>query len=361
MDEQTIKALLIDDDETVFKLSQAILEKVDKSIILEWAGSFNEGLSATSAMEYDVFLVDYILDGDNTGIELIQQAIKNGCKKPLIMLTSNRDPKVDRQAMEAGASDFLLKNNLKNDAESLVRAIRYSIQQKKTEITLESFNRMVAHDLKNPLSALIGFLQLLGDEVEEKFSDRGKRGFAKVMQSATKMNNLIKSLLNYASSGGKVDKETVILDEIINSALIPLEEEMEKKGSRLERSLQVAKIYADRGLLIQVFNNLFSNALKYSDPQRPPVIVVSAKELATDNKIEITVKDNGMGIKKEKLGGVFQEFTRVHDPRIKTPGHGIGLATVRRIILSHRGEIKVESEFGKGSTFIIFLPLKKIK
>ncbi|MFC1744886.1 ATP-binding protein, partial [Candidatus Riflebacteria bacterium] len=294
---------------------------------------------------------------------LCRKSIKSGIKKPMIMLTGMDDEKTDIAAMEAGASDYLVKGRF--DSDSLERSIRYSIQQKMVENeleqknnTLKSFNHMVAHDLKNPLGVMIGFLDLMESDIGEKLSENSRKYFDRIVSSTDRMLKLVEGFLAYADSGGEIVQEHLSLENVLTAGLDSLDNVISERGVRIEKTIRADNFLGDKTMITQVFQNLIGNAIKYCPPERNPLIHIFSEEIDAGRILQLKIKDNGIGIKKEKIEDMFQVFKRVHDPRFKAQGSGIGLATVKRIIESHRGMLRVESEFGEGTTFIITLPLQ---
>lgn len=123
---KNIKVLLIDDDEDDYILTQDVFNALPSNYELSWVDSFQKGLSAILKKEYDVYLLDYRL-GNGNGIELLSEAINSGCMQPIIMLTGKGNAEVDHSAMEIGAADYLVKDNL--EASLIERSIRYAINQ----------------------------------------------------------------------------------------------------------------------------------------------------------------------------------------------------------------------------------------
>jgi len=121
-----VKVLLIDDDEEDYILTRYVFDEFkDHQFKLEWLDNFEDGLRAVSENRHDIYLVDYRL-GEGTGLELLREAIKNGCPAPIILLTGQGDKEIDFQAMQAGAADYLVKSEL--TAPLLERAIRYNLK-----------------------------------------------------------------------------------------------------------------------------------------------------------------------------------------------------------------------------------------
>ncbi len=161
-----LNILLIDDDEEDYILTAHMLSEVEvANYHLDWASSYKEGLEKVSANNHDAFLVDYYLDGQNTGLKLLHEAISNGCKAPLILLTGRNNREADFKAMNAGATDFLIKDEI--GPALLDRSIRYSIEQKKLQADLQNM-----HDkLKERIAERTAELSETNEVLQEKITE----------------------------------------------------------------------------------------------------------------------------------------------------------------------------------------------
>ncbi|MFC1744887.1 ATP-binding protein [Candidatus Riflebacteria bacterium] len=362
---KVINALLIDDDEEDYFLTKMILKKVKSVINLDWEPDYESGLNAVRKNIHDVYLIDYYLENGKTGIDLVKEAIKGGNKKPFLMLTRADNPRTDLVAMREGVSDYLVKGRF--DSSSLERAIRYSIRQKKVENelarknkTLMAFNHMIAHDLKNPLCVMIGFLDLLHEDIGKELPEESKKNLDYIVYYTDSMLKLVEGFLAYAESNRIIKPEQLSLKRLIQTGSEPMKNIISERGVKICSKLKIDECYGDKAMIEQVFQNLIANSIKYCPPQRNPEILIFAEKNDAEKKIQIKFQDNGIGIKEEKIGDVFQAFHRLHGSEFKARGTGVGLATVRRIISSHKGTIEVESEYGRGTVFSITLPMELV-
>lgn len=167
-----IRVMLVDDDEDDYILTKYIFDEFkDNSYELEWKTDFEESLSDMSASEHDIYLVDYRL-GAHDGLELLQKAISNGCRSPIILLTGQGDKEVDFMAMQAGAADYLVKGEF--EAQLLERAIRYSLRH------AQSMERLLFEALHDSLTGLPNrtkFSEVLSDALK-KAARKDKARFA---------------------------------------------------------------------------------------------------------------------------------------------------------------------------------------
>jgi len=218
---------------------------------------------------------------------------------------------------------------------------------------LQTFSYSVSHDLRAPLRNIDGFAEILLEEYQHILDSDGKELLEAVSDSAKKMNTLIDDILVYARIG-QVDilhnpiKLRSLIDDVIQ------QETRFLKQDEVEIEIQpLPLVHGDRTLLRQLFVNLISNALKYSRFAQPSSLTIGGENRG--EYVQIFVKDNGIGLDERLQEKVFKLFTRLV-PEDTFEGTGVGLAIAHRIIEKHQGEIWVESQLGKGATFIFTLP-----
>jgi PAS domain S-box-containing protein len=233
------------------------------------------------------------------------------------------------------------------------RVIQRTEQLEAANKELEAFSYSVSHDLRSPLRAVHSFTNILLEDYEKILDDEGKRICGIISSSAMQMGELIDDLLSFSRIGrSTMNSSSLDMKFIANSVFDELLNENEKKRIKLKIG-KLYSVYGDPGLIRLVWNNLISNAIKYSSKKSVPEIVISSKQ--EDNNVVYSVKDNGVGFDmqyKQKLFGVFQ---RLHNES-EFEGNGVGLAIVQRIILRHEGKVWAESEAGNGAKFYFSLP-----
>lgn len=233
---------------------------------------------------------------------------------------------------------------------------------------LESFNNIVSHDLQEPLRKIQMFISRIESTEMDSISEKGKGYFYKIRTSANKMQTLLIDLVNYSRTikGDKVFENTD-LKELVYHVIDDLSSDIEEKKANIDLgALPTVKVISFQ--IQQLFINLISNSLKYSQEDVAPQISIFSEKIdkneVFDNEIitdqdyyKIVVKDNGIGFKQEYAEKVFVLFQRL-ETGSKYSGTGLGLAICKRIVDNHDGFIKVISEPNVGSTFSIFLPKK---
>jgi PAS domain S-box-containing protein len=219
---------------------------------------------------------------------------------------------------------------------------------------LEAFSYSVSHDLRAPLNAIGGFAEALSDSCSERLDQRGHHFLQRIRAGAERMDALIDDLLSLARiSRADLVASDVDLAPLASEIMAEIAEGQPGRKSRLSVASDL-RAFADRGLMRVVFANLLGNAWKFSGNREQTVIEVGRlpREGASD---VFYVKDNGAGFDKGYASRLFTAFQRLHG-QSEFPGSGIGLATVRRVIERHGGEVWAESVEGEGATFYFSLP-----
>jgi signal transduction histidine kinase len=270
-----------------------------------------------------------------------------------------RDDEIGRLAQ---AFDEMTRrlNDSEKERESYIKKLAQSNRE------LEDFAFIASHDLQEPLRKI----QTFGDRVKEKWGDSigegGRDYLARMQNAAVRMQDLIQGLLTYSRVTSRPEPfSQVPLDAIAKEVISDLTVRVEQTGGEVKVGAMPA-IEASPNQMRQLFQNLLSNALKYHGEGRP-FIKVSGKManrslLKTggmdETRVEIRVEDNGIGFDEKYLDRIFQPFQRLHG-RSHYEGTGMGLAICRKIVERHGGTITAKSIPGKGSTFIVVLPLKQ--
>lgn len=251
-----------------------------------------------------------------------------------------------------------LQFQLENKVEELKRSNRY----------LEEFAYAASHDLKEPVRKIQAFSTRLKMGIEHLLSDEQKDIFGRMQMAGERMATLIDDLLTYSALSQKPDaNEEVDLNEVVLQVLKDLDFEVEQKHAQI-RTSELCSIRGNRRQWEQAFQNLLSNAMKYSKPGIAPEITISCKqakgsdfaafitpEERSHNFHLVSISDNGIGFEPQYAEQIFRVFARLHGAS-QYKGSGIGLSTVRKVVENHGGYIWAEGTPGQGATFSILLP-----
>lgn len=231
---------------------------------------------------------------------------------------------------------------------------------------LAQYAYLASHDLQEPLRKIITFIKI----IEEKYLKdipEAKLEMSKVITSSERMRNLINALLSYSKLSTVSLFTLVNLNEVVKDTLADLEITIKEKQAVINVS-QLPELEAIPGQMRQMFQNLLSNALKFSKTDTSPIINISSEpvnellleaEYDTNGKyVRIDISDNGIGLDESYIDKIFVIFQRLHG-KTQYEGTGIGLAIVKKIIEKHNGIIGVKSKEGEGATFTFVLPVKQ--
>ncbi len=222
---------------------------------------------------------------------------------------------------------------------------------------LERFTYTVSHDLKSPLFTIRGFLGFLEQDAFAANRERLTGDIQRITEATDKMHRLLNELLELSRIGRIKNESTFVpFEKIVREAAELVHGQIVERGIELQIEPNLPIVYGDYPRLVEVLQNLLDNASKFMGDQKEPRIEIGQQaEDVEHGKPILYMRDNGVGIAPEHFERVFGLFNKL-DP--KTEGTGIGLALVKRIIEVHGGRIWVESEAGKGSTFLFTLPGK---
>jgi len=250
---------------------------------------------------------------------------------------------------------FGISRNVTAEHELRLELERKTFQLENSNRELEQFAFIASHDLQEPLRMITGFVQLFQRRYGAHLDDRACGYLGHVVDGATRMSQLIDGLLQYsrvksnAPQPQPVDCSLVLADVVRN-----LQVSIKEADAQLEICGQLPVVLGVRSQIAQVLQNLFSNAIKFRRKDVSPVITVSCERSGDTH--EISVADNGIGIDLRYADRIFGMFQRLHTRR-EYEGNGIGLAMAKRIMIQHGGDIRVESEPGAGSCFILTFPV----
>jgi hypothetical protein len=221
------------------------------------------------------------------------------------------------------------------------------------------FLARMSHELRTPLNVIMGFSELMLDQVPGEINEEQRQCLDDIVTSSRHLLGLINEVLDLSKvEAGKVEVRVkdIALSGVVESVTSAMTAVLSQRKQSLDVDLDkgLPLVYADEARLRQVFFNLLSNASKFT----PDGGEIRIEALRKDGFCQVTVSDNGIGIKKEDLKQIFEPFYQADNPVTRErKGTGLGLTLVKEIVEMHGGQIWVESEYGKGSDFILTLPL----
>jgi PAS domain S-box-containing protein len=476
--QQITRILIVDDDEDDFFITSDFIKEIDEGkFLIQWANQYKTALALMKDHAFDIYFVDYRL-GAKTGVELLKEAIAAKVEEPIILLTGKGNRTVDRESMQLGAFDYLVKSEL--NTEKLERTIRYALERstyinairknerkfrnifeqsldavfitdmelrfrdmnnastellgypaealndmrlselledhsageklksnlqsgqevngkeveiitgnghrktcilsasveadiqgeqyiqgilhditnlKKTEwLSLQAEKlaatgrlvRTLAHEVRNPLNNIA----LSAEQLQQDYIDDGNLVYLEVIKrNSQRISNIISELLN-SSRPSEIALKSGGLQALLEEVLLDADDSIQLKQVQLQTCIddKPMMVMADKDKLKIAFMNIIVNAIEAMEEPEAGVLSIKLKEKDGFAVTEIT--DNGVGISEENLGRLFEPYYTS-----KRNGMGLGLASTMNIIQSHKGFIEVHSALGKGTTFIVHLPL----
>ncbi|MGB9980403.1 PAS domain S-box protein [Methanobacterium sp.] len=226
---------------------------------------------------------------------------------------------------------------------------------KRSNEELQQFAYVSSHDLQEPLRTIANFTQLIERRYKDKLDSDADEFIDYIVDAAKRMQQLINDLLQYSrvTTKGK-EFQLVNVNEVLDNVLQNLKMSIDENNTEIIVH-ELPTVIADDSQLIQLFQNLIGNAIKFRKPNEAPIIHISARKDENKNEYLFSVTDNGIGMEPQYAERIFTIFQRLHT-RDEYEGTGIGLSIAKRIVERHGGQIWIESKYGKGSTFYFTIP-----
>ena len=233
-----------------------------------------------------------------------------------------------------------------NQKAGAIRVLNERLRQAYEE--LDTFSFTISHDLKNPITAIKGYLQMLA--MNDSIGKDQANILSRITERTNKMNDMIDEILDYSRIGrSEINYQTINIKYLLEDIIKDLDQVYNTQNLKITVG-NTPDIRGDRVMMLQVFSNLLSNAVKYSQFQNPAIVHIEGT--ANETNICYSIKDNGIGISIGDLPKVFGLFKRMNIVK-EIEGSGVGLAIVKRIVTKHKGKVWVESELGNGATFYV--------
>ena len=244
------------------------------------------------------------------------------------------------------------------DGTSLIRFVDRSEARAAEQMRVD-FVANASHELRTPLSTLIGYTETLREQADEIDAVTRDRFLSVVHDEAVRMQRVVEDLISLSRIEAEkftAPTDAVALEPLIDQALDAERRMADERGSALIRDVapDLPRIAGDRGQILQLLDNLLSNALRYGEPGTP----VSVAARAEGAMVRLSIADRGEGIAREHVARVTERFYRVDTSRSRSlGGTGLGLSIVKHIVERHRGRLSIDSELGKGTTVHVLLPV----
>ncbi len=395
MADQQVKVLLVDDDEDDAVLIRDWLGEIETaSFAVDWVQTYQAAVEAIESGQHDVYLVDYRL-GEHTGLEVLQQVMEHEGKAPVIMLTGAGNRRVDEEALQAGAADYLVKTQLNVDL--LERSIRYALKHKQVETALQKARAELELRVQERTAELTTANDALRAEITERKRAeqklRDSERLATIGTTAAKIAHEIGNPLNGMATTVQIlerhlAKQKDPVDDLLISAVQDLTQEIARLRSLVrelrtlarprpldlqptdlaavaaevlrreapyyaERNIRVEQTFAANLPLVMANNDeitqVLLNLCKNAAEAMPEGGTLTVHGFQFGTRVCLEVIDTGEGV-PEGIN-IFEPFVTT-----KTGGTGLGLAIVQQIVAAHEGTITYTSTPGQGTTVTLMLP-----
>ena len=367
-DSKQYKILLVDDDERNLRVLKGILAPLEYD--LREATNGADALALVANDPPDLILLDVMMPG-MSGFEVCRQLKEDEQTHfiPIVLVTALTERESRIEGVEAGADDFLNKPvdviELRTRVASLLRSKTFHdelqdryVELKELEQTRESLTQMIVHDMRNPLTSLIGFAELLKQLNLIVDEERAHQYLTRVQSGAQTLMDMINTMMDLAKlEAGElsVKTESVVIEDVLESVVDGVGGMVDVKKLKLAIALsELAKeVMADREILRRILVNIVGNATDFS-PQEGCITISSE---VVDRHVKICVIDEGPGVPESYRERIFEKFGQIEGQRQKF-STGLGLTFCKLAIEAHGGDIGVDSDGEHGSCFWFTLPVE---
>ena len=369
--ESRLRVLLLDDDPDDRALARFVLERELPQLAVGEAADALAFARACGARSFDLVILAPELRWAD-GLAVLAALKEDRPEVPVILFARPGSDEAALKAIRLGADDYLIKKPA--DFLRLPPAVRRALhrerpgkeaaggrqaeeegarrlaQLQRSNEELLQFASTAAHELQEPVRMMERYARLLAEELAGQLGAGGSELVEVIVAAARRLRLLIENLLALSRvESRKRTVETARAEELLAQALANLQAAIEESGATIEHS-GLPEIAADPAQIVQLFQNLIGNAIKFRGAEAPRVHV--SAEQGADEWV-FAVRDNGIGMSPAEVEAIFTIFKRLHP---EVPGSGIGLALCRKIVERHGGRLWVESQPGGGSTFYFTLP-----
>lgn len=369
--------LIVDDNPTNCQLLAKRLSR--QGYRCSQALSGKQALQMVAEQTPDIMLLDMMMpEMDGLEVLTILRRSHDSISLPVLMVTARNEGEDVVSAFAAGANDYIekpvdfpvlvarLQHHLEHkrlDDEVKTNRARLEEQNRKLEVAnqyKDNFLSSMSHELRTPLNAVLGFSEVLLDEMLGPLNDKQKQYCGEIYNSGSYLLLIINDLLDLSKiEAGKLELELQHSEvrPLLEAVLGLMKEKAQRRGITLACDIdeRLDRVEWDPLRVKQMLINLLGNALKFTESGKR---VTLSAGLAGDDEVTLSVVDEGCGISPEDLARIFQPFEQASSPMRKThvEGTGLGLALVSRLADLHGGRVEVQSEVAVGSRFTLYLP-----
>lgn len=367
---RTHRLLVVDDEDLLGHTLGSYFKSRGHEVIT--CASGQEALARDDLASFDLLITDLQLP-QMDGIELIAQLLEVNPELAAIVMTGYASVDSAVQALRHGAVDYVQKPFTLAALEAVVeralhlkrlkqanRELQEQLRSRNAELEavnqeLDAFAARLAHDLRSPINNVRGIVAFVREEIGGTLEPDLRELLDRAIRSGDQAMRMVSDLLDFARLGhGHLQLVPVPLDTLVARCVEPLAAHLASERCRIEIG-KLPVVLGHEGLLGQVFLNLLDNAIKYTEPKPQMLIQVDAQP-RDQGRVDIRVRDNGVGFDPQYARHLFLPFQRLHR-RSEFTGAGMGLANVKRIVERHGGEVSAQSTPGEGSTFTVTLRL----
>lgn len=362
-----LKIMIVEDELIAAESLSLNLKKLEYDVV-DIVTSGEKALLKLEEKKPNLILMDIMLKGKIDGITTAEKIQKRG-NIPIIYLTAYADNQTLERAKKTNYYGYLIKPYKLVDISTTITMgmskfkedikIKENLKKQEKLNTLKTQAlRTTSHDLRNPLTNILGYTELLRDYSDQITEDKKKQYFDYIKYSVDEMNDSLEDLLliSKAEEGKlKLSIEAFDLVNFMNPIINEYSANTDKHTINFICDQKKYNVFLDKKILRHIMNNLLSNAIKYSPEGGDIIVELTSKE----SKIILTVSDQGIGIPKEHKNKLFTVFERANNVG-SIKGNGLGLSIIYKAVKLHHGRIKVESTEGKGTKFIIIIPQEKL-
>lgn len=367
-----LRLLIVDDDPRMRESCSMLLESL--KIRLPWledeyrfkiteAGTAEEAQTVIDETGTDIMLLDQLLPGIQ-GTDLLEYITQKDLDIQTVMITGNATLDTAINATRNGAAEILVKPFTPDELRtSVTKTAKFQILQnivakldEERKKTRFEFIRVLSHELKSPLAAVTGYLNIMRNKTLGEDVDKYITSIDRSVLRLEGMKRLISDMLDLTriESGVKVREiEECSLSSIVSDMVEGVKGQADERNILITTEIPDFKITVDRVDIEIILTNLLTNAVKYNKDGGQ--IKLTAHSIGKALKIQCS--DTGIGMTEEEASRLFKEFTRIRNEKTKNIlGNGLGLSILRKVVSLYEGEVSVISKYGEGSTFTVILP-----